>query len=586
MFTLTFAALLSMGLGRNGDAKSLLRGPDDFMRMVQVIDWIDGQGWRDTVQRRLDPPEGVPMHWSRLPDIPLAAIVVLAEPWLGRAKAVYLSALLVPPLYGGLFIGFYIWAARPLTGGGRALVPVLMIGTLIIPLQQMLPGRVDHHGLQLVLTVLTLGFLIRALNPAGFRAAAGLGIIGGVSLAIGLEALPILGAATVVLGLAWVSRRGAAAVLATFGATLTATAVILILLTLRITVWTATVCDRMSVVHVALTAIVLAAGAGALALERLRPAAGWLPRLATLGGIGIAGLALVAAAFPQCAGSPYAHLSAEARYWFDAVSEAQSLFGYYHRKPGAAVAFAILPLAALVSVTWQWVRSGDAREPRWIALSVLVLSGTALVFWQIRGVTYAALVAGLALIPLAAAVNDRADRTKRILARVGLRLCVPMICVFAVVSPYQFLQPAASRAAAKQQPPCKVATALAALNDPAGLGAAARTIAAPVDVGPQILLLTRHKVLAAPYHRDIRGLADNRRIFAGSAQQSLATVEARGVGAILYCRKHAAISAYAGIPAFLNDHLDAERPPPWLVPVLQKNGYGLYRVRPAPGNIP
>ena len=125
----------------------------------------------------------------------------------------------------------------------------------------MRPGRIDHHGLQLVLTTLGIGCLIRALEPGGFRAAVGLGLVGGASLAIGLEALPFLGAATVILSLVWVLRGGTAATaLAIFGAVLAGTAFSLIPLSLVPAEWTAIVCDRMSLAHVAITAIVLAAG--------------------------------------------------------------------------------------------------------------------------------------------------------------------------------------------------------------------------------------------------------------------------------------------------------------------------------------
>ena len=285
----------------------------------------------------------------------------------------------------------------------------------------------------------------------------------------------------------------------------------------------------------------------------------------------------MATIFPQCAGSPYADLSAELGYWFDAVKEAQSLFDFYRREPGTAVVFVILPLAALVSVAWQWAHSADWADPGWIALLVLVLSGLALVAWQVRGVAYAGLVASLALIPLAARVNERADRSQRILARVGLRFCIPMIYVFAVVS----LQLESSQPADEQKSECKVSSALAALTDPTGLGAQARTIAAPIDAGPTILFLTRHKVLAAPYHRNIQGLSDNRRIFAGTEEEALAMVRARDVEAILFCQEDTPITAYADRPAFLNDRLGAGRPPWWLVPVMLEDGLGLYQVRPA-----
>ncbi len=582
VFMLSFTVLVSIGLGREGGTSDLLQGPDDFMRMVQVIDWIDGQGWSDTVQRRLNPPAGVSMHWSRLADIPLAAVIWLAEPWFGRARAVYLSALLVPPLLGGLFTALFLWAANPLIPDRRSPEPVLTIVILLIPLLQMRPGRIDHHGLQLVLTTLGIGCLIRAWEPGGFRAAVGLGLVGGASLAIGLEALPFLGAVTVILSLVWVLRGGTAATaLAIFGAVLAGTAFSLIPLSLAPAEWTAIVCDRMSLAHVAITAIVLAAGAAAVALERLRPAAGRLVRFAAVGGVGLAGLALVATIFPQCAGSPYAGLSAELRYWFDAVEEAQSLFDLYRREPGTAVAFVILPLAALVSVAWQWARSADWADLGWIALLVLVLSGLALVAWQVRGVAYAGLVASLALIPLAARVNERADRSQRILARVGLRFCIPMIYVFAVVS----LQLESSQQADEQKSECKVSSALAALTDPTGLGAQARTIAAPIDAVPTILFLSRHKVLAAPYHRNIQGLSDNRRIFAGTEEEALAMVRARDVGAILFCQEDTPITAYADRPAFLNDRLGAGRPPWWLVPVMLEDGLGLYQVRPAAGTV-
>lgn len=194
---LCFAVLLLFGLGREGGAAALLLGPDDFMRMVQVIDWIDSQGWNNTVRRRLDPPDGVDMHWSRLADLPLAAAIALTEPWFGRARAIHLAALLVPPLLGGLLAALFLWSAAALIPDRRAPLPIMMVATLVIPLQQMLPGRVDHHGLQLVLTALAIGFLIRALQHCGSRAAAGLGLAGGVSLAVGLETLPFVGAATV-----------------------------------------------------------------------------------------------------------------------------------------------------------------------------------------------------------------------------------------------------------------------------------------------------------------------------------------------------------------------------------------------------
>jgi len=493
-----------------------------------------------------------------------------------------MAAILVPPLLGGLFAAFFVWAGAALTLGGRALVPVLLIGTLVIPFQQLLPGRIDHHGLQLTLMALALGFLLRAIQTDRTVWSVGLGLASAVSLAIGLEVLPFLGAATIALTLAWIAdgRRSQARALAVFGTILAAAALALIPLTLPPAQWIAAACDRMSVVHLALTAIVPAAGAGALALSR-PSGPHWGLRLAAMAAIGGGGLILVALAFPHCMGSPYAHLPAAARYWFEAVSEAQPWTEYFKRKPGVAIGFAVLPVAALLSLVFTWARSREPRAPVWPALVVLVVSGAALLAWQIRGVNYAALVAGLGLVPFAVLVNARADRARALLARVGLRLLVPMMAVLPVAAPHleisgKGLKP---QDAANFRVGCDVNNAVAALNDPNGLGARPLTIVAPVDAGPAVLVLTRHRVLAAPYHRNVRGLADNRRIFAGTEADARSTLAKRGVGAVLFCRKHAGLSVYDGQPAFLNERLAAGRPPDWLTPVMSADGLSLYRVR-------
>lgn len=584
---LCFATLLAIGFFREGDAVELLMGRDDFMRMVQVLDWIDGQGWKDVVQRRLDPPAGVAMHWSRLADIPAASVILLAEAWVGRAAALHLSVLLVPSLLGGLLAAAFLWIAASLTPDRRTPLPILMVGTLFFPLVQMQPGRVDHHGLQLVLTALAIGILVSLLKAGRPRAAVGLGIAGGTSLAIGLEALPFLGVVTVILSLGWgLCRRVPAMALAAFGASLTGTSLVFLLSTLPRTEWTTIVCDRMSLAHVAVAAVVLMTGAAALAIERSKPTAGCGLRLVTLCGFGIGGLALAALAFPQCAGSPYANVPVEIHYWLTDVGEARSLVDVFHWKPGIAVSVIVLPLAALVSVAWQWSHSSDRGDPRWIALFVLVLSGIALVVWQVRGASYAGLVAGIALLPLAIGMNERARRSKTALTRAGQRICIPMTCFLAIILP-TFLESAPDRYGERWSSGCDVRSLLAPLTDPAGLGAGAQLIAAPIDVGPSLLFLTHHEVLAAPYHRNVRGLSDYRLIFAGSEEQAVETMRARGVDAVLFCRTEiASASAFADRPPFLNARLASGDPPWWLIPLFRDDDMGLYRVHPDLHAIP
>ncbi len=64
---------------------------DDAMRLVEVRDFMAGQSWFDLTQYRLDPPNGVVTHWSRLIDLPqetgsalLAMTIEAAGRWSGR----------------------------------------------------------------------------------------------------------------------------------------------------------------------------------------------------------------------------------------------------------------------------------------------------------------------------------------------------------------------------------------------------------------------------------------------------------------------------------------------------------------------
>ena len=45
---------------------------DDNMRIMQVRALLNGQGWYDLRQYRLNPPTGANIHWSRLVDLPIA----------------------------------------------------------------------------------------------------------------------------------------------------------------------------------------------------------------------------------------------------------------------------------------------------------------------------------------------------------------------------------------------------------------------------------------------------------------------------------------------------------------------------------
>ena len=68
----------------NGIELFALRDTDDNLRMSQVRALLAGQDWFDLRQYRLNPPVGADVHWSRFVDIPLALLVLLFRPLVGK----------------------------------------------------------------------------------------------------------------------------------------------------------------------------------------------------------------------------------------------------------------------------------------------------------------------------------------------------------------------------------------------------------------------------------------------------------------------------------------------------------------------
>src|SRR5471030_1731840 len=56
---------------------SLALSTDDAMRLTEVRDLLAGQSWFDLTQWRMNAPFGLPMHWSRLIDAPIASLILL-----------------------------------------------------------------------------------------------------------------------------------------------------------------------------------------------------------------------------------------------------------------------------------------------------------------------------------------------------------------------------------------------------------------------------------------------------------------------------------------------------------------------------
>lgn len=524
-----FVAQLVMG--------GTLVGNDDYMRITQVSDLIEGQAWFDTYQDRFITDEGGDIHWSRVPDVGITAVYMLVRPLMGHEQGLQFAALAWPTfLFCGLIL-VLVSLLKRMGAGAAGIIFALVVILNSYGGDQFQAGRVDHHGLNILLALAALRLLLAA--PLWTAALAGVLIMAMVSIAI--ESLPLVFGLLLVFGLSWVAnpeRQGVR--LGVLGGSLVASAGLFFLLDAPgLDFRVRAVCDAYGSGHFAAISV---GGLGLVVLSVLQRASVTAPILATywgrilagaiVGGLGLTALVLVA---PYCLASPYADVPELVKtQWLNRVTEARSFFADVEARGASALARYFVPCASLLAGLW-WMRRA-APEARETMQAILIMLAVALLVavWQVRGLTAATLFAALP----AAVVFDHAFKSWR--QKGGPEpLAGALICCVALapVMPIQIgskLSPPPNASPLNLQgevADCTAPASIAPLGDlPSGL------VLAHIDYGAPLLHLTDHKIVAAPYHRNISGIAAYyEAIGSETDEQFLDRVRAIGAEYVLVC---------------------------------------------------
>jgi hypothetical protein len=506
----------------------LILDTDDAMRLVVVRDFLAGQGWYDNIQHRLDAPFGAELHWSRLADLPLAGLILLLRPFAG-AFAETLAAWVLPLGYLGGLLGLSGGLALRLVGR-KGVLPALVLPALSMTvLGEFVPGRVDHHSLQILLLLAMAWGAIAALERP--RWAVGAGMAAATAIAIGIEGLPGVAAAVLAFGLMWVTSPARAVALRWFGVSFAAATVVHLVIGVGPERWLVPMCDGISVVY-AVAAVGVGVAFVALSLLQVRTVGGRLGLGLVAGAVVAGGLAV---AFPDCLRGPYAGLDPYllAR-WIERISEAQPWWVSFARDPVYPMAVLVPPVLALVAI---FVRLRRGNSAAWWVYGAFLAVSVAVELMQIRGSRMAVPLA----VPGCAWVIAEAMRWWRAQHAVARFAGV----VLAWIASAGLGVAALTTGVVLALPPVAVAT-----GDP---GAAARracimpaaftelaalpktNVMAPVDLGSHLLAFTPHAVVAAPYHRAQRGVKAAFDFFNGPSDAAHAELVRRGVTLVVIC---------------------------------------------------
>lgn len=359
----SLASLILLWVARRNIAGLEMWDPDDYLRLQQVRDWLGGQSFFDVTQYRIDPPQGVPMHWSRLVDLPLAGMILLLRPLLGPAMAEQASVSIVPLFTLGGVLGAVALLTARLADRRAALLAAMLGATAPLLLFHLLPLRIDHHGWQTMLGLFAVG---ACFDPAPRRGGLAAGITTALWLGISLEALPMAAALGLVLALrylVWGERERFRAFAGSLG-----------LMTLGLfaalhgdTGWGDRWCDAMSPAWFG--PMILTPLLAALSTLSDRRAA----RCAGLAFAALAGIATLAASAPACLAGPFAQLDPLVRlYWYDNVPEGLPI---WRQAPANAMLLVGFPLIGLAGTVLAWRYAPSASRARdWLTMLILLCS--------------------------------------------------------------------------------------------------------------------------------------------------------------------------------------------------------------------
>jgi hypothetical protein len=501
------------------------RDTDDAMRLEMVRGLLGGRGWFDQLITRVYPPHGLWPHWSRLLDGGLAAMMSFLRLFLSPADAEYWTRFFWPLLWIFPGVAGALVLARNLGGRSAVVIAALLLLCDTALYRQFYPGRIDHHDVQIVMTVIALACATARSERTRWAWVAG----GATSfgLAVGLEALPMQALVGASYGFALMRDRNEAPAAGAYGCALAGGSLALFLVQTPPARWSLSFCDALAL---NLVAALIVAGLGlalAAALSRRMPTGA---RAALIAGVG----GLAAAAYlgldPQCVHGPFAGVDPGVKaFWLDHIQEVQPIPKMLLRNRGVAIAAIIVSVLALASAIWLTARQwrAPASSTLLALLSVCLAAAVGWSAWRMQDY-----VCWVGLPVLAAAYS--------LLARRWLgELIVPTILAALLLSPPAIgwaIIPLVNAATVPTAKPAPRPKPIPNLKPRVGAGAKpaptnrkpVAAISRPIDrsprcfaaaayaplaalppgevlsiqdFGPFILVFTHDTTVAAPYHR-------------------------------------------------------------------------------------
>ncbi|WP_255326287.1 hypothetical protein [Sphingobium sp. EM0848] len=551
--------------------------PDDALRLQEVRDWLAGQSFFDVSQHRVNPPVGGPMHWSRIVDLPIGALVLLARPLIGPAYAEIFACVVTPLLLlGGAACALYHMAKR-IGGGEIALMSVVLLLATPTILIQYMPFRIDHHGWQISMAAVALAGVFDPRQRRG-------GIISALAIALWLqissEGLPYAALLAGLFGLRFLMARDQGLRFASYALTLGSAALALLAATRGLQAPFDPHCDVLSLAYV--WPLVIFSAATAIGMAVIAPTS-TARRFAILSlGAGAAVLLFAMVGGKCVSGDPFQALGPIAyKHWYMQIMEGRPIWEQDLVKAGV---IALPSLIGLLSAFLAMRNAAPHSQERtaWLVLIVLILGTAAVAIMVMRALSVAHLAAlpstAWLILRLLKRIQASPKSIVRIVGSVSLMALTPAgICALWGVAVAKPDKPKSGLVS------CQSVPALRSLGT-----VPAATLFAPVDMGPDILVKTHHSVIATGHHRNAAGITEVIQGFMARPDAARGLIarlrDGRGADYVIACNNLNEFNYYAkASPHGLAAMLAKGRHPDWLEPVSGEGPVRIFRILPQSG---
>lgn len=568
---------------------------DSLMRMQGVIDLLQGQGWYDHIQHRLNPPNGVFIHWTKPVDVLLLLLALPLSAFMPIQTAVLISAAFVPPVFMVISVYLLLWAARPLKVAASVQLYLLLVCAAAPVYWGVFSAfAVDHHFLLITLSIATTALMMHLLSAAEIflkKYSLTLGAVIGLGIWVSPEFMVFAGVCLAYLGCCWIGNpERYRFVLPDILKTITFVLFLGVLWERR-PLW-AIEHDTVSIVHVTFFALLTLLS---MLLKRFHALHSGMARFqgAALGVALIIGLMeLVFTGFHR---AHYNHVSAfvdenllahiiELQGLFDA--QGKNLLVFY-----AYIYVFILGIGGFLSKRVRAIWRANAAPYFFLFVTSIAILYMAML--QQRWLAYS--IAPMALFSMAVvgvllgdagkSLSGIAARSKLDIKFLGVSMLAVLFAGGGLVS--AFVGFSIAKPEEQKSIEFKACTSTlhkfiregqlnTVLQNPKGL------VLMPTDWAPNILFWTPHSAVAGNYHRDTDGIKTVISFFkAQTADEAKAIVMARKVDAVLYCENEGLLTRYHTLKSPFFQDIKAGKAAPWfsIVPVEKEPHLKILRIK-------